>query len=164
MTMHPCAQCAHSRTCDLRKEKLAAVRGLKLVSVRFRCPVLEAEFQPGAVCVGTFPAVWGIGLEGPEAATLSVVFMGWSKDRKKAKIYIPVSDNEGYGYLAKHEDEPLSVAKVWPKYLKPTGEAVKVCRECGLPSSIDRKTFKVGSQEWMCDECNDQRPEYDFAY
>lgn len=163
MTIHPCAQCAHSRTCDLRKEKLAALRGLKLTSVRFRCPILESELQPGMVCRGTFPAVWGIGLEGPEQATLTVIFMGWSKDRKKARIFVPESEDPD-GYLAKHEDEPLSVVRVWPKYLKPTGERVPACRRCGLPKSIDRNTFRVNKQEWMCDECNDKRPDYDSVY
>lgn len=142
MTMHPCAQCAHSRTCELRKEKAEALRGMKLTSVRFRCPILEGQFKPGMVCNGTFPAVWGIGFEGPERGNLNVIFMGWSKDHKKAKIYIPDSDDTD-AYLAKREDEPLKICKVWPKYLKPTEEVVPACQACGLPNSINRAEFKM---------------------
>lgn len=152
MNITPCNHCRFAGDCDIRRDKLAGVRGLKLTSIKFTCQKRRDDLKPGAVVlanlkwVATGPAIEHYPDSPPEppmdARQMRGYFMAWSQ--QKARVYVP-PDGEFYLWSIRNLT-PVTVVRLWPEQLVPTGEIVRHCRRCGMPDLADDATMAM----WNC--------------
>jgi hypothetical protein len=149
MTIYPCRDCRLSAGCEIKDEKVKAIRGLKLTSIKFRCQKRTDYLKPGMRVKAHLPYVC-VGMRGGydeaehpimEPRTLDAVVMAWVHG--KVRIYVP-QDQEPGTLVSKSDNETqLDVVRVNAIYLEPTGETETVCIYCGLPKEHSAK-------KWIC--------------
>ena len=163
MTITPCNKCRFSGDCDIRREKLAGIKGLKLTAIKFICqkqrddlPVgmrVKAALKYVAVGRGAYPDgdPWKT-----EARVVDAVVMAWVGTKVRVFVFydesIPPGAMHPSWWLQKisngQEDMAfIHVLRVYPDQLEPTGEIVKVCHKCGLPNTLE------DFPDWECSEC-----------
>jgi len=177
MTITPCNKCRFSGDCDIRREKLAGIKGLKLTAIKFICqkqrddlPVgmkVKAALKYVAVghCVYPDRYPWGLDMSHPdcepwktEDRVVDAVVMRWSG--KKVRVFVPYDESIPLGawhppwWLQKVANGQrdmafIHVLRVHPDQLEPTGEIVKVCHKCGLPDSVE------DFPDWSCSACGE---------
>lgn len=158
MILTPCKDCHLTDGCALKAEKIKGVRGLKLTSIKFRCPILKAAFVPGMRVRADLKYV-ACGFERnymePETIktreqTVDAVVMGWALDR--VRIFIPYDDEDPEWWLQRSSGEGhIHILRVHPSQLHPTGERIPVCRHCGLPPDAE-------IENWSCRMSLDGEP------
>lgn len=127
--LHPCHNCHRKAGCDLRRDILKNLRGLKITLARFSCYIPELDFPAGAVVdVSAFELVeGGYADDGYRKAKIvrRGVVRAWH-DRKA--IVVLDKDQE----IQKPEGDAIGYLKVTSDRLTATGlPPVELCR-CGL--------------------------------
>jgi hypothetical protein len=160
MQMNPCRTCPFKANCDLRDRKRAAVKGLGLTSIKFRCERLRKAFVPGMKVLARLDYVatgLRVSCESQEYETVSRVVEAYVMKFTfgKVRIFVPYdetaipeNDDLPRWWLQKMKDgEPgdcIHVLRVQPDRLTATGPFVRSCRHCGLPEGFDKP------KEWSC--------------
>ena len=148
MTIKPCYRCRLRSGCEIRIQKLAAVRGLGLTSFTFRCETQRADLRSGQHCVAHLHD-----MEWDRDVDLDAIFIHWSGPpaKTKAVVYFPESQPSGYeGLPSVKREEIIRILGVSHDRLTPL-EACEPdpCPKCGWPAGIE---VPKGS-EWWCPLC-----------
>jgi hypothetical protein len=156
MTITPCKDCRLSESCEIKKEKLKAVRGLKLTAIKFRCDEQKKDIRPGMVVMALLHHVELADDEGHadyleldgRPKKLRAVVMGWAKTGK-VRVFVPLQP-EGcivnYKLMSGGEADQCHTVCVAHKCIEPTGETVTVCKHCGMPESATEDE----RGKWVC--------------
>ena len=156
MTIQPCNKCPFRADCDIKREKLARVRGLGLTAFKFRCKKLKDSFQPGTkVRVKLDYVAYDIGFHPEEgewvrtrAQTVDAYVMAF--DGPKVRIFVPYSEHDPEWWLQKlkgantGDSQFVHVLRVQPDRLEAVGEIVPACKHCGMPEGFEKP------EAWHC--------------
>ena len=143
MILRPCMKCRWKDNCDRRDSLRAYLKGTGLTTASFKCERRWKGLQPGArVVVTTIDEVGydnGSYEEPPQPIHREVEVAGTVMHRAGLKVRVWL-------------DEPLVSSgtvrmRAWPCNVKPTGETMPVCEQCGCPSN------KANRDKWHCPRC-----------
>jgi len=168
MQMTPCRTCPFKETCDIRVTLRAAVRGLGLTALRFRCDALLGAFRPGMkvkarldyVAVGSHVAPDDFQWK-TEKRIVDAYVMKFTGG--KVRIFVPYDESPDYRdglpewWLQKLKGTGygelfcIHVLRVNPDRLVATGEAVNACHHCGMPETHERP------DGWSCRTVDEER-------
>lgn len=136
MTIKICRRCRLRTDCELRKERLASVKGLHLTQINFRCSKKRDDLPPGTVCVAKLPYTWDgvsecvVGRD-IKPGEIQVIVRRWIDDR------VLVTAEPGQcQFMVSASHEAITNAKLWPDLLTPTGKTVAVTPCCNWPIHI----------------------------
>lgn len=151
MTIYPCHWCHRKASCEIRREKIKSVRGLKLTVIRFTCKIPERDFPPGTRVVanvvdrGTHQLcpLHGTVMKHLKRGVLVAVDAEWKEaflgDRDE-----PDNPDPEMGDVIRVHAERL-------EKLPETG--VRVCARCGCPENRDDLRCRNGELWSVCENC-----------
>ena len=159
MFVKPCFNCPHRKGCERKAEKLAAVRGLGLTSIAFKCDKRLSELQPGQRIEFTMmDGERGSALEPWSTYTFQAIVMRPYKHR--ILVWLVGCDHEDeepdphpqqYEYLLASGKNPIAVS---PDRVRPVNGRVPVCPDCGQPEGTKPEPRKDGSVAFACFTCH----------
>jgi hypothetical protein len=141
VTFKPCIYCPFSPDCDIRREKVSAVRGLGITTMTFKCQKLLDTFQPGDVITTSlyFNVPSYMDYETVHRDVTGTV-MRWKGTNNLLVAFSPQAGTS----------KPLGNLR--PKHCRKTGECRRVCIHCGKPEGIELKSPDPvdGLIPWVC--------------
>jgi hypothetical protein len=141
VTINPCNHCQRAGDCQIKRDKLAAIRGLGFTTVTFSCATRREDFRPGMRVLAKLDYVRS-GNVIPETCEepggfeevpgeVTAVVMRW----RNSKVYICVEEQG---------KTKARIFSVYPTRLTPLGgDLLPVCQHCSRPMDID-------VPEWKC--------------
>ena len=155
MTVHPCLNCHRRRDCEIKREKLKGVRGLKLTAIRFRCTIPQDDFPPGCRVLARVHnmAEWW-------SRSSMVTLSGTVMKHWKNGVLIAVDFDSRESYLENlvyPDERPIEmgdVISVRTDRLERLPEpSVRVCKSCGTPENREELRRRDGQPWGTCEEC-----------
>jgi hypothetical protein len=143
--LQPCGHCRVSADCDLKREKLAQIRGSGLTVARFSCAKRRESLKPGMI-VGV-----EVLCEDRTLADSTAVIIRWSQDWRKVVCWFPETVDGGSNWqpYSRKREASLSIAGVYAERAFWHGEMEPVCPDCGLPLSAQEWARK-NTDAWWC--------------
>lgn len=156
MYVKPCRNCPHKDGCKTKVEKLAALRGLGITSVNFKCDKRLSELQPGQRIEFTMGD--GKGCDWSEYTFHGVVMrprgsklLVWLVSRDD-DVYedMPGPHPQVYEHLLESDKNPI---KLSPDRVRPVGGRVSLCPDCDQPDGTKPAEERKETQPWFCPRC-----------
>lgn len=150
MFLKPCYNCPHKpsvfppRRCEIKEQKLAAIRGHGFTSANFKCDKRLSTLQPGQ---RVKLEIWSFEEEG-----------GWDLDSTE-DTYLATVMRESKGRILVWLDKPTSKGRnpirVRPDGVTPIEGTVALCSECGQPDGTEGRKGDTanGVGAWDCWKC-----------